>query len=561
MKSKLLLIRYFLKRWPCFILYIAAIVTAPIIHTYSAYYTADLTDYATDGQYESLLPQLLVVFAFFLMHGLFLYAISLLRAYLIRRAREALKQDMFCHVMAETNGSFLDNDTGRYIASFSNDISLLEYKFFGPCLDILQSLFSSITAAAAIIYLNQKLAIAIICCEVISLAVCFFVRRVPIRLNREYIDSLAVFTQKIKDFSSAFRSIVNFNAEHRIFGKYQGINKETEEKKTAADMSISFANTLAGICHSITRFVVFGYGIVLLIHGEITYGLIYAAYTFANSLVSPLGSVIEQINSIEAVQGITNRIVELATFRSTDGTVQAEDLSSCPEIDLENVRLSIDNNLILNDISFAFEPKKKYLIIGRNGSGKSSLLKLIKRSMDTYCGSVKIDGYELRDVSYQGLSRRIAYLNEAVSLVCDTVHNNITLWRETDDSALQEAVSTVGLKVPLERVVRDGERNLSSGEQRRVAIARTILNHPGVIIFDEAISTIDIVNAYEIEKLLLSMTDRTVIFVSHNFSSLLINQYDEILLMNNGQIIAHGSHREMMRTCPQYQKLLELKNG
>lgn len=561
MKSKFLLVRYFFKRWPSFILYFAAIVTAPVVHMYSTYYTADLTDYATSGQYKSLLSLIWVVFAFFLLHGLCLYVISLVRAYLIRCAREDMKKDMFCHLMTKTNGSFSDNDTGRYIASFSNDISLLEYKFFGPCLDILQSLFSAATAAAAIIYLNHKLAAAIICCEMISVTVCFVVRRLPIRLNREYIDTLASFTQKIKDFSSAFRSIVNFNAEHRIFGKYQEINKETEVKKTAADMSLSFANTLAGICHSITRFVVCGYGVVLLIHGEITYGLIYAAYSFANSLVSPLSSTIEQINSIESVQGISNRIAELAAFHTTDEIDKAEDISQCPEIRLENVRLFIGRTDVLKGVSFVFEPAKKYLVIGRNGSGKSSLLKLIKRNLDTYEGHILIDGHELRDVSYQGLARRIAYLNEAVGLACDTVRNNITLWRETNELALQDAVSTVGLKVPLDRVVRDGERNLSSGEQRRVAIARTILNHPGVIIFDEAISTIDIINAYEIEKMLLSMSDRTVIFVSHNFSSLLIDQYDEILLMDSGHIIAHGSHCDMMRTCPQYRNIIELKNG
>ena len=84
-------------------------------------------------------------------------------------------------------------------------------------------------------------------------------------------------------------------------------------------------------------------------------------------------------------------------------------------------------------------------------SGKSSLLKLIKRNLDTYEGHILIDGHELRDVSYQGLARRIAYLNEAVGLACDTVRNNITLWRETNELALQDAVSTVGLKVPLDR--------------------------------------------------------------------------------------------------------------
>ena len=122
-------------------------------------------------------------------------------------------------------------------------------------------------------------------------------------------------------------------------------------------------------------------------------------------------------------------------------------------------------------------------------------------------------------------------------------------------------VRQVGLKVNLDRVVRDGERNLSSGETRRIEIARSLINRANVIIYDEAISTLDIPTAHAIEKTLLELEGQTLLFVSHNFSSQMIDHYDQILLLDNGRISESGTHAELLQTSAYYRRIMEIKNG
>ena len=116
------------------------------------------------------------------------------------------------------------------------------------------------------------------------------------------------------------------------------------------------------------------------------------------------------------------------------------------------------------------------------------------------------------------------------------------------------------LELDLDHRIRDAGANISSGERRKIEIARALLSRPEVVIFDEVISTLDIESAYEIERLALSL-DATVMFVSHNFSGKNIGLYDEILLLDDGQIVAHGSHEQLLQTCEHYRRLNAIRMG
>ena len=178
-----------------------------------------------------------------------------------------------------------------------------------------------------------------------------------------------------------------------------------------------------------------------------------------------------------------------------------------------------------------------------------------------YSGEILVNGRNIRDISFASLSETVSYINESVSLFCDSVENNITLYRKATKEDLLNVVHTVGLSVPLDRRIRDGDRNISSGEARRIEIARSLLRKAQVIVFDEAISTLDIPTAYSIEKVLLNLSEQTILFVSHNFSGKLLDRYDGILLIENGKIIASGTHQELMRQSPYYRRLMTIKNG
>ena len=230
-------------------------------------------------------------------------------------------------------------------------------------------------------------------------------------------------------------------------------------------------------------------------------------------------------------------------------------------IEFQNVSLKKGNKEILRDISLKFEPGKKYLLIGRNGSGKSSMLRLLKGYDNEYIGNILIGGVELRNIDSASMAKAIIYINEQVSLFCDTVKNNITMYRDYSDAEIDIAAKMSGLTVPLERVVTDGEINLSSGERRRIELARAYLCQAQMLVLDEAVSTLDVETAYNIEKTMLDMEDRTVVFVSHNFSSSLIRKYDSIILLFDGVVVDQGTHDQLIQRSEMYRNIVKIKSG
>jgi ABC-type sugar transport system ATPase subunit len=126
---------------------------------------------------------------------------------------------------------------------------------------------------------------------------------------------------------------------------------------------------------------------------------------------------------------------------------------------------------------------------------------------------------------------------------------------------LEKAIQGSHIALDIDRQIGDEGRNISSGEQRRVEIARSLLKAASVIIFDEVVSTLDIETAYDIEKSALELPDKTVIFISHNFSGKLIRKYDKILVLSAGKIVASGTYDELIENSPYFQRICNIKFG
>ena len=189
------------------------------------------------------------------------------------------------------------------------------------------------------------------------------------------------------------------------------------------------------------------------------------------------------------------------------------------------------------------------------------MFKALKKQIQNTGGQIYIGNRPLSSISNRELSRIVSYLNENVSLFSGLVRDNITLSRNDDQTCFDNAVANAKVNVDLDREIVDGGINISSGEQRRIEIARSLFDSVSILIFDEVVSTLDIETAYEIEKMILEYSDKTVIFVSHNFSGKLIKEYDEILVMDSGKLLAHGTYDELIRDCEYFRRICEIKFG
>jgi ABC-type multidrug transport system fused ATPase/permease subunit len=362
--------------------------------------------------------------------------------------------------------------------------------------------------------------------------------------------------QRLKDYFNSFFAIKNFAAEKTFTQKFNEKNRQIEETKLNAEITIEFVNSLLGRLAWIIELSVLSVGVIQAVQGKIQVSVLFSAYLLCNEICMPLQTITGHINNIKSVSTILdkgNRRKQNKQRRYEPFEVQDE-----MTVRFEHFSLTKGDNRILKDINLKLEPKKKYLVIGSNGSGKSTLVKALKNIYQDFEGNIYINDRDIRTIPPELFNQIAIYSNETVPLFSDTVRNNITLYRDVEESHLERVVQHSRFKNPLDYEIVDKGRNISSGEKRKLELSRALLSDASCFVFDEVVSTLDIETAYEIEKLILSL-NKTVVMVSNAFSGQLLSKYDEIILIKDGTILAHGTHEELLESSELYKEIYHIR--
>jgi ATP-binding cassette subfamily B protein len=219
-------------------------------------------------------------------------------------------------------------------------------------------------------------------------------------------------------------------------------------------------------------------------------------------------------------------------------------------------------NYILKNINFEVQPGKTLAIVGTTGSGKTTLTKLLSRLYDVSSGSIEIDDIDIKNYSLQSLRDQIAYIEQDVFLFSKSVKDNIAFGK---DNYIEEQVIMVAKEAQAHIFIKNlpeqydtevGERGvqLSGGERQRIAIARAFLSNPRILVLDDASSAIDAKTEEKIQKAISRILHgRTTLLITHRLSQ--IRWADEIIVLDNGEIVAKGSHQELLKTSKEYRKI------
>lgn len=525
-------------------------------------YIAPVFDDAQAGNYSSVIWRLGVMFLWYIATRLLDYYTELIGIHVVNTVRQNIKQDLFSAVMNKQLPAFADRDTGEYIAGFTNDITVIENKFLIPCKEMVSYLITIVTACAAIFTIDVRMTLVFAAGVAICLSLPLIMTRYTTSRMSQFLYRFDHFIQFLKDSFGAFFTFKNYAVEDKVVDNFAEENNQVEKDKYRAEFSFVVMNNLVGRFAWAIEILVVVIGLVGVINSSLTIGSVFSAYLLAGTLGMPLQSLGNRISMIRSVGAIEQKFKVLSDL---DEIVSpAEDFATEGnkfDIKLDHVSLSIKGTPILHNINITFEHGKKYLVLGCNSSGKSTMVKLLKNTYSGYEGSVMLGSYELTTPEGVALSRLVSYSNETVSLLSDTVRNNILLYRDVSEDRLEKAVHLADLQVPMNRKAGDGGRFLSSGERRKLELARALIEDPQVMILDEVVSTLDIETAYEIEKLVLSLEERTVVMISNAFSGQLLERYDQIILMSQGKVVAQGTHTELLRESDEYREIYRIRCG
>jgi ATP-binding cassette subfamily B protein len=258
-----------------------------------------------------------------------------------------------------------------------------------------------------------------------------------------------------------------------------------------------------------------------------------------------------------------NRILRVINAETElDQNVGGHQAEIVGEIRFEDVSFGYDNGNVLTNISFTIEPGKTVAIVGQTGSGKSTLTELINRTYDVTAGRILIDGIDVRDWNLTSLRSQISKIEQDVFLFSRTLGENIAFAKPDAtqaeiESAAREAQAhefIMSFTEGYNTIVGERGVTLSGGQRQRIALARAFLSNPRILILDDSTSAIDSATEDEIQRAIRrAQRGRTTLLITHRLSQ--IRWADHILVIDRGQLVAHGSHDDLLRTSTNYRRI------
>ncbi|WP_017666631.1 ABC transporter ATP-binding protein/permease [Sandarakinorhabdus sp. AAP62] len=390
-------------------------------------------------------------------------------------------------------------------------------------------------------------------------------------LRRQMVDSDQKATARAVDSLLNYETVKYFNAESHENANYGRAIKRYTDAATRSEVSLAWLNIGQSLITNALMagalvYVVWGWD-----QGRFTIGDI----AFVNGLLMQLFRPLDLLGMVyrEIRQGLIDME---AMFRLIDTTPEIADAAGAQPLQLSGARIRFDavqfgydpRRQILHGVSFEVPPGKKLAVVGHSGAGKSTLSRILYRFYDIQGGEVSIDGQDIAHVTQDSLRRAIGIVPQDTVLFNDTIGYNIAYGRpdaseaEIIAAARGAAIHDFILGLPDGYQTQVGERGLklSGGEKQRVAIARTILKNPAILILDEATSALDSATEASIQEALGGVSaGRTTIVIAHRLST--ITDADEIIVMDSGCIIERGRHEELLAQAGAYAEMWALQQA
>lgn len=497
-----------------------------------------------------------------------------------------MRSRVFRHIQQMPLAFFTRTQTGALISRLNNDVIGAQQAFTDLLSNVIGNFVTVVIVLATMLILSWQITLAALILLPIFL--------IPARLVGRHIGSM---TKTAYDLNAEMNMVMQerFNVGGAMLVKLFGVPKsETRsfEDKAGKVRDIGVAQaTYARIFFvaltltaSLATALVYGWGGVSAVHGTMAVGTVVALTAYLTRLYMPLTQlsnanldVMTTLVSFERVFEILDLVPSIAESpNATDivgvpATVEfshvsfsypsAEDISLA-SLEAVSVLESAPASPVLYDVSFRIEPGELVALVGPSGAGKTTISMLVPRLYDATSGSVLINGVDVRDATLESVRAMVGVVTQDPYLFHDTLRSNLTYSNpNATDEELLNALSLAqidsllaALPDGLDTVIGERGYRLSGGEKQRVAIARLILKAPAIVVLDEATAHLDSESESAVQKALnTALAGRTSLVIAHRLST--IRQADQILVIDNGSIVEHGKHAELLAAGGLYSEL------
>lgn len=481
-----------------------------------------------------------------------------------------LRNRMFDHAKDLSRQYYQVNKVGNLMSLFTNDLDTVQECYGWGVMMFFDALFLGVLAIVKMWRMDALLTGLSLIPMVLLLCAATIIGKYMTKKwdkRQEAFSNLSDFSQESFSGIAVVKAFVKEGKELMAFKKLNRENEETNIDYTRSAVMLRIVVTLfveSVIC------VILGYGGWLVYKGVFNAGQLVEFIAYFNAIVWPIMAVSELIDMTSRGKASLKRISELLDARQD--VIDRPGVAPLPSvkggIEFRNLSFRYPDGEFdaLEKVSFTIEPGENVGLVGKTGSGKTTLVDLILRTYNVPDGTLFIDGHDVNTVSIHDVRAACAYVPQDNFLFSDTIANNIAFGV---DGFTGETVAAVADLADVDSNIREftdgydtmmGERGVtvSGGQKQRISIARALLKDAPILILDDSVSAVDTKTEKRIlENLRRTRAGRTTILIAHRIST--IEKMDKILFIDDGRLVAAGSHDHLYETCPDYRKMVDLQ--
>ena len=522
-------------------------------------------DYLAVGKYEDFLLLICLMIGNLILTVVFMFLFSYYANLLGQKVIYDIRVKLFNHILNFKMTYFDRSSVGRLVTRAVNDMETIASIFSQGLFMIVADLMQMLVVVLVMLALSWKLSLTIFAIlPFILFATRKFQKSMKVAFN-EVRTEVANLNSFVQERITGMKIVQLFNRQKIEYDNFVKINEKHKNAwlKTVWYNSIFFPIAELSTSITIGLIVWFGGLNAILEDSSITLGVIFLFIQLSQMLFRPLRQIADKFNTLQMGMVAANRIFKII---DTDSKIQnsgkniGETLYG--SISFKNVNFSYNQNeTIINNLSFSIKNGEKIAIVGSTGSGKTTIVNLITRFYDIQGGSIFLGKNDIKEYKLSSLRSKIALVLQDVFLFADTILNNITLYNPNISfDHVVSAAKKIGIHDFIMSMpggynynVKERGVMLSQGQRQLISFLRAYIKNPSILILDEATSSIDSNSEELIQRATLKITEnKTSIIIAHRLSTI-VNS-DRIFVMNGGELVESGSHKELIKMKNGYYK-------
>ena len=513
-----------------------------------------------------------LVVLFILVRGITNYLASYCLAWVSGKVVMTLRRNIFQHLMYMPVSYFDQNPVGRSLSRVTYDTEMVANSSSHVLVTIVREGVYLISLFVVMIYTSWQLSVVLfVLAPIIGMLIAIVSRRFR-QLSRNIQSSMGDLTVTTEQMLKGHKEVISFGGQQVEKERFERVSNDMRLK----GMKVISADGISdGLVQLIASFALSAVLYLSTVKGldieDLPAGSFTVVFSSMMAMLRPLKSLTNVNSQFQRGMAACQTLFGFLDLPTEEDKGKIEIKRAKGDVEFKNVSFTYEGkeNPALNQVSFSIPKGKTVALVGRSGSGKSTIANLLTRFYNIDSGEILLDGVNVQDYTLANLREQCSIVSQQVHLFNDTIANNIA-YAATDKFSREEIIQAAKaahamefiekLDDGLDTVIGENGASLSGGQRQRLAIARALLRNSPVLVLDEATSALDTESERAIQSALAELQkDKTVLVIAHRLST--IEKADEILVVDQGKIVERGSHSELMALDGAYKQLHKLQFG